>query len=93
MTQIQKNIIKASVVIMLLFFIIIIAFLVNLGQSDKLINSPYNKRLNVLRETTVIGSIYDTNNILLAGSQDGERTYHSSLTMRSAVSHLRNNFV
>ena len=88
MTQTQKNIIKASVVIMILFLLIIIAFLITLGQSDKLINSPYNKRLNELRKTTQIGSIYDTNSILLAGYEDGERTYSSDSQVRNAVSHL-----
>ena len=88
MTQIQKNIVKASVVIMLLFLILIIAFLINIGLSDKLINSPYNKRLKELRETTQIGSIYDTNQILLAGSVDGYRTYNSNEIMRSAHAHL-----
>jgi len=85
MTQTQKNIIKASVVIMILFLLIIIAFLITLGQSDKLINSPYNKRLNELRKTTQIGSIYDTNSTLLAGYEDGERTYSSDSQVRNAV--------
>ena len=88
MTQTQKNIIKASVVIMLLFFVLIIAFLINLGYSDKLINSPYNNRLDDIRETTIIGSINDRNNIVLAGSSGTERIYHNSQTMRNAVSHL-----
>lgn len=88
MTKIQKNIIKASVFLMLLFVVIIIAFLINLGLSDKLINSPYNKRLNELRETTQIGSIYDTNNVLLAGSEDSQRAYHNNSTMRISHSHL-----
>ena len=89
MTQIQKNIVKSSVVIMLLFLVLVIAFLVNLlNLSDKLVNSPYNKRLNELRATTEIGSIYDTNNVLLAGSEDGQRTYHNNSTMRIVNSHL-----
>ncbi|MBN2879208.1 MAG: hypothetical protein JXN65_06200 [Clostridia bacterium] len=88
MNQIQKNIIKASVVIMVLFAAVLVAFLINLSQSDKLINSPYNKRLKELRQSVEIGSIYDTNGILLAGYEEGERTYSSSETARNSVSHL-----
>lgn len=88
MKDVKRNIIKASVVLMLLFITIIIAFLVNLGLTSTLVNSPYNKRLNELRENTEVGSIYDTNYILLAGTEDGQREYHENSTMRNAHSHL-----
>lgn len=88
MKNVQKNIIKASIVLMILFIIIVIAFLINLGLTSTLINSPYNKRLNELRDSTEVGSIYDKNNILIAGTSDGQREYHSDVTMRNAHSHL-----
>lgn len=88
MNDVKRNIIKASVVLMLLFVIIIIAFLVNLGLTNTLVNSPYNKRLKELRETTEVGSIYDTNNILIAGTLDGQREYHNDEIMRNAHAHL-----
>lgn len=89
MTKIQKNIVKSSVVLLLLFLLLIIAFLINLlSLTDKLINSPYNKRLNELRQTTNIGSIYDKNNVLLAGSEDGQRVYHDNQNIRNSHSHI-----
>lgn len=89
MRKIKKSIIKSSIVLMLLLLALVIAFLINiLTLSDKLINSPYNKRLNELRKTTAIGSIYDRNNVTIAGSLDGERVYHSNAIMRNALSHL-----
>ena len=90
MHKVNKNIIRASVFIMILFLVLVVAFLINLfTMSNRLLNSPYNKRLNVLRESTIIGSIYDTNNVLLAGTtEDGKRAYSENEIMRSAVSHL-----
>ncbi|MEX1376771.1 MAG: penicillin-binding transpeptidase domain-containing protein [Eubacteriales bacterium] len=90
MSKVNKNIIKASIFVMLLFLVLVAAFLINLfSLSGKLINSPYNKRLKELREATIIGSIYDTNNVLLAGSSDeGKRQYSENEILRNAVSHL-----
>ena len=57
-------------------------------ESKKIVMNPYNKRLDHLESEVIRGNIYDTEGVLLATSEQGEREYPYDRTYAHAIGYV-----
>lgn len=89
MKDLKKNITVIMIIFISLFTILVGYFLYDvLLYSGRWISSAYNPRLKEQRSSVIPGSIFDVNEIELAGSSYSKRTYIEDDNIRLSIGHV-----
>ena len=85
-----KRNMRISMGIFITLFLILIGYMCYsiVTYGERWFATPYNPRLQAAIQSIDAGSIYDTNGVELAWTEDGERQYNSRRDVRRAVSHV-----